>query len=114
VKNVGPAGGFAVSAPGGRKNPIIAAVGQTQSGVDPRELLPGRGDLTRVRLDAQRRLIQSATPRWTPIQVTPDGVIWDGHHGARAAAERALAVDVLVVAQQAPPSGIDLLQLPVR
>jgi hypothetical protein len=82
--------------------------------VDPQLLLPSRLDLVRERLDFQRQLLQAGRPRRTPIQVTAEGVIWDGHHGARAAAERGLKVDVLVVAQQVPPSGLTLLQLPVR
>jgi hypothetical protein len=48
------------------------------------------------------------------IRVTPDGVIYDGHHGARAAAEEGRTVDVEVIDQHVPPSGLSLLALPVR
>jgi hypothetical protein len=102
-----------VSSPGGWYNPIVAAVGQVQAGVDPSLLLPSRYDLDRQRLDAQTQLLLAGLPRRTPIQVTSEGVIWDGHHGARAAAELGLTVDVVVVAHQQPPSGSTLLQLPV-
>jgi hypothetical protein len=103
-----------MTAPAGWHNPITAAPGQTQRGVDARQLLPSRSDLIQVRLDVQRALMQAGTPRYTPIQVTPDGVVWDGHHAVRAAAEAGRAVDILVVAQVAAPSGLTILQLPVR
>jgi hypothetical protein len=85
-----------------------------QAGVDPQLLLPSRQDLIKERLEFQRQLLQGGRQRRTPIQVTPDGVIWDGHHGVRAAAERGLAVDVLVVAEAVSPSGLTIMQLPVR
>jgi hypothetical protein len=48
------------------------------------------------------------------IRVTRDGVIYDGHHCARAAAEAGRVTDVLVIGQQVPASGLSLLGLPVR
>jgi hypothetical protein len=76
-------------------------------------LLPSRSDLSASRLAAQRQLVQSGQRRRTPIQVTTEGVIWDGHHAARAAAEAGQLVDVLVIKHQQPPSGVTLMQVPV-
>jgi hypothetical protein len=102
-----------VTSPGPWYNPIVAAPGQVQAGVDPGLLLPSRSDLSASRLAIQRQLLQSGQRRRTPIQVTSEGVTWDGHHGARAAAEAGQLVDVLVVQHQQPPSGLTLMQLPV-
>jgi len=107
-------GDAAMTLPPGWQNPITTAPGQIQTGVDPRLLLPARRDLIRARLAAQRALLQSGQPRHTMIQVTPDGVIWDGHHGVRAAAELGRSVDVLIVAQAAQPVAASILALPVR
>lgn len=98
---------------GGWQNPITASPGQTQTGVDARLLLPGRPDLIRVRLEFQRTLQQSGQKRHTPIQVTRGGVIWDGHHAVRAAAEAGATVDVLVVAVDVPATASSILDLPV-
>jgi hypothetical protein len=100
--------------PAGWQNPITIPPGQTQKGVDPKSLLPSRGDLVRVRLEAQRTLLLSGTPRLTPIQVTSAGVIFDGHHMVRAAAEEGKLIDVRAVAIPQPPVGDMILDLPVR
>ena len=99
--------------PAGWQNPITVSAGQTQQ-VDPTQLLPSRGDLVRARLEGQRRLLLSGTPRFTPVQVTPDGVIFDGHHMVRAAAEIGKLIDVRVVGITQPPTGEMILDLPVR
>src|SRR5688500_14847095 len=96
--------------PAGWQNPITAQPGQTQAGVDPQALLPSRHDLLRVRLEAQRMLLLAGTPRQTPIQVTPDGVIWDGHHAVRAAAEEGRPVEVLVIRWRVAPVASSILQ----
>jgi hypothetical protein len=96
------------------QNPISAVPGQNQGGVDPTRLLPSRGDLTRLRLEAQRRLLLSGTARFTPVQVTPDGVIFDGHHMVRAAAEEGKLIEVRVIGIAQPPFGDMILDLPVR
>jgi hypothetical protein len=100
--------------PPGWQNPITAAPGQVQHGVDAAQLLPSRSDLSRLRLAQQRALAHANTPRWTPIQVTADGVIWDGHHAVRVAAEQGTIVAVVIVPGSVPPSGLTILQLPVR
>jgi hypothetical protein len=100
--------------PAGWMTPITVPPGQTQAGVDPRALLPSRHDLSRGRLEAQRALLLAGTPRLTPIQVTPDGVVWDGHHAVRAAAEVGRTVDVRVVPITVPPVVTPIMQLPVR
>ena len=96
------------------QSPITARPGQVQMGVDACSLLPSRTDLEQVRLDVQAALRQAGTPRATPIQVTLEGVIWDGHHAVRLAAENGETVDVRVVALLESPSGLTILQLPVR
>ena len=99
--------------PPGWKNPITAPAGSVQSGVDPLALLPGRDDLVQARLDFQRVLLQNNRKRLTPILVTADGVIYDGHHAVRAAAEIGQAVDVKITAQILPPTADSILDLPV-
>ena len=103
-----------MNAPQGWRNPITATPGQVQQNVVAAQLLPSRGDLSAVRLVQQRTLKQSQIARLTPVQVTPDGAIWDGHHAIRVAAESNATVDVLVVPASAPPMGLMILQLPVR
>ena len=103
-----------MSLPPGWQNPILVPPSQIQKAVDARLLLPSRSDLVQMRLDFQRSLRQSGHPRLTPIQVTTQGVIWDGHHAVRAAAEREETIDVLIVDSVAPASGLTILQLPVR
>jgi hypothetical protein len=103
-----------MASPPSRQNPITVAPGQFQTGVDASLLLPSRPDLSQVRLAAQRSLKQARQPRYTPIQVTPQGVIWDGHHAVRVAAEDGDVVNVKVIDQTVPPIGLTILQLPVR
>jgi hypothetical protein len=103
-----------MSVPPGWQNPISATAGQTQLGLDAALLLPSRDELFKERLDFQRGLLRSKQQRLTPIQVTPDGVIWDGHHAVRAAAEGGQTVTVLVIDERIPPAGPTILQLPVR
>jgi hypothetical protein len=100
--------------PAGWQNPITATPGQLQQGVDARLLLPSRSELVQSRLTFQRALLQAGKQRFTPIEVTPDGVIWDGHHAVRAAAEKEQTVTVLIVDDTVPPAGPTILQLPVR
>lgn len=100
--------------PPGWQNPITAQPGQIQKAVDPRRLLPSRRDLVEARVDFQRALLRSGKTRFTPIQVTSDGVIHDGHHGVRAAAEEMMSVDVVVVVPWLSPSASSVLDLPMR
>lgn len=100
--------------PAGWLNPINVPPGQIQHGVDARLLLPSRQDLSRSRMKFQRSLRKAGIDRHTPIQVTPAGVIFDGHHAVRAAADDGQTVDVLVVADQVPPSANSILDLPVN
>ena len=96
------------------QSPITAQPGQVQVGVDACSLLPSRTDLEQARLDVQAALRQTGTRRSTSILVTIEGVIWDGHHAVRLAAENGETVDVRVVALLESPSGLTILQLPVR
>jgi hypothetical protein len=95
------------------QNPIVALPGQLQAGVDPLRLLPSRPDLSQLRLDIQTALLDAGTDRHTPIQVTQDGVIWDGHHAVRVAAERGIVIKAKVVKLALKPSAASILDLPV-
>jgi hypothetical protein len=99
--------------PAGWQNPITAQVGQLQASVDPLLLLPSRVDLSQVRLDIQQGLLDSGTQRSTPIRVAPDGVIWDGHHAVRLAAEQGSTLTVQVVKFKLTPTAASILDLPV-
>ena len=103
-----------MSIPNDWQNPISALPGATQAGVDPSQLLPSRPDLVRTRLEVQRHLIRTGTPRFTPVRVTADGVIFDGHHMVRAAAEEGKLIDVRVVGVTQPSIGDLIMDLPVR
>jgi hypothetical protein len=96
------------------QNPVTVGPGQTQTGIDPRTLLPSRPDLSRTRLETQRQLIGSGRRRWSPVLVTLAGIIYDGHHAVRAAAEEGTSVEVQVVDQPLSPSAASIMDLPVR
>ncbi len=99
--------------PAGWQNPITAQVGHLQARVDPLMLLPSRLDLSQVRLDIQQGLLDSGTQRSTPIRVTPDGVIWDGHHAVGFAAQQGTKITVQVVKFNLTPTAASILDLPV-
>ncbi len=94
-------------------NPITVPPGQLQANVDPLLLLPSRSDLSRIRLDMQQALLDAGAERSTPIEVTPEGVIWDGHHAIRIAAEKGLLVTVKVVNVKVNPTASSIMDLPV-
>lgn len=48
--------------------------------IDPLILLPGRCDLSQVRLDMQQALLDAGIMRNTLIEVTSEGVIWVSEH----------------------------------
>jgi len=100
--------------PPGWTNPITVSAGSSQLDVDPTRLLPSRPDLDRKRIEIQRLLIRNGQRRWTPIRVTEGGIIFDGHHMVRAAAEEGTLVDVVVVGATEVPIGVGILDLPVR
>jgi len=103
-----------MSFPANWQTPITVTPGQTQSNVNPLLLLPSRSDLSQVRLDMQQAMLDAGTKRFTPIEVTPDGVIWDGHHAARIAAEKGLSIAVKVVNVKVNPTASSILLLPIR
>jgi hypothetical protein len=78
-------------------DPKQAVKGTVLSGIDPSTLLSNRDELEQSRIDRQRDLIRRGIPRQTMIQVNLDGVIIQGNHGARAAAEVGVAIDVEVI-----------------
>jgi hypothetical protein len=92
--------------------PITAPPGQAQANIDPLKLLPSRHDLSQVRLDIQQALLDAGKQRSTPIEVTPDGVIWDGHHAVRVAAEKAIPIMVKVVNVRVNPTASSIMDLP--
>jgi ParB-like chromosome segregation protein Spo0J len=96
------------------ENPITEPPGQIQVGVDPNRLRPSRDDLILSRLSLQRHLLRSRRQRYTPIVVSKDGVIIDGHHAVRAAAEDGQSVDVLVPDFPVVARGDSVLDLPLR
>jgi len=82
---------------------------------DPCSLMSGdQRSLDPTRLEDQKNLLRSGIQRITPIKVTVDGVINDGHHGARAACDLKIpSVPVLVVPGTITP-GVPIGQLPIR
>ena len=108
------------SAPGavqnpGRPFPPDAKPGQSLQNIDPNTLQAGRADLVGGKLATQRQLIQQGVPRTTPIQVTPSGIIWDGNHGAAAAAKAGAPVNVQVIEPPfSIPSKGPVTKLPIR
>ena len=100
--------------PANWQNPITVPAGQFQSSVSPLAILPSRNDLSQIRLDIQKALVDAGIERHTPIQVTLEGVIWDGHHGVRIAAEKGTEITVLVVNQTVNPSATSILDLVVE
>jgi hypothetical protein len=102
-----------MSLPVNRQNPITVLPGDMQANVNPLLLLPSRLDLSQFRLDVQQSLLDAGTERCTPIEVTPDGVIWDGHHAVRIAAEKRMLVTVKVVSVKVNPTASSIRDLPV-
>jgi hypothetical protein len=76
--------------------------------------LPSRPDLITARIEAQRQLIRLGQPRFTPILVTLAGIIYDGHHAVRAAAEEGVTIEIQIVDQPLASSAGSILDLPVR
>jgi hypothetical protein len=103
-----------MSAPEGWTNPITRQPGELQTGVAPARLWPSRPDLASARVEFQRSLLRTGSPRYTPIQVTIDGVIIDGHHAVRAAAEEGLTIEVLISALPVKGRSETILDLPLR
>jgi hypothetical protein len=98
----------------GWTNPITGQPGEIQKGVDPVRLRPSRPDLVSARVEFQRNLLRTGVPRSTPIQVTADGVVIDGHHAIRAAAEEGSTIDVLISALPVKGLSDTILDLPLR
>jgi hypothetical protein len=98
----------------GPANPITASPGFPQRGVDPTALRAGnQTSLEASRIANQKALILSGTPRFDPIVVTRDGVVIDGAHAVRAAAELGQTVDVVVSPVNMTP-GPPIIDLPIR
>jgi hypothetical protein len=102
-----------VDSPTPWQNPINTRPGGTQTSVDARTLRPARTDLSAARLRFQRQLLLSGQKRFTPILVSPEGVIIDGHHAVRAAAEEGRMIDVVISALVVPAQGDSILDLSV-
>jgi hypothetical protein len=85
--------------------PNNATAGQTLGGIDPSSLQAGRANLWQSRLTTQQNLVTGQVPRANPITVTPQGVIYNGNHGARAAAEAGVSISVEVIDETIPGFG---------
>jgi hypothetical protein len=96
------------------QNPINQAPGLIQNSINPKMLRPSRSHLSASRLMFQRQLLLSGKTRFTPILVSSDGVIIDGHHAARAAAEENRTVDVMVSSFSVAAQADSILDLPLR
>ena len=90
----------------------LASPGVVLKDVDPSTLLSNRQELEKSRLDVQRQLIRAGTKRFSMIQVNRDGVIIQGNHGARAAAESGIPIEVEIVDLPHPHFG-PILSIPV-
>src|SRR5258708_18183829 len=99
--------------PEGWQNPINVDPGEVQADVDPTQLLPSRPSLIQQRLDCQRALAKSGRDRLTPILVNKDGVIFDGHHAIRVAAEEGNLIRARVVDFPLQPTARSILELPI-
>ena len=94
------------------QNPITVKPGQMQE-CDPNMLRAGQQQVLRQgNLNDQLEFIKKGVDRYTPIEVTVDGVIVNGHHGVRAAAQLGRTVHVKVVGGNLKP-GPPVTQLPV-
>lgn len=82
--------------------------------VSPHTLKPARTSLECTRLERQRHLQKQHIARLTPVQVNPEGVIVDGHHAVRAAAEDGSMIEVKVVTFPLRPVADSILDLPVE
>jgi hypothetical protein len=79
-----------------RPSPITVKPGEMQM-VNPNDLTPGRVDLDSLRLKKQAELQAKGEQRLGgPVVVEPNGVIFDGNHAARAAADAGRPLEVLV------------------
>ena len=79
--------------PFGSRNAIP---GKVLRGIDASTLFDGLEPLKRGRIDDQLKLIATNQTRWDMIEISIQGVILSGNHGARAAAEADVPIDVLV------------------
>lgn len=86
-----------------------------QTNVDPNSLRSGQQrSLDPNQLETQRELIRTGTPRRHPIMVDQNGVIYDGHHGVRAAIEAGVPVNIEIVPNLVSPGKIPVIDIPYR
>jgi hypothetical protein len=97
-----------------RFDPAKAVPGTILRGIDASTLLAGREPLQRSRINDQHELIAKKITRFDIIEVNTAGVILSGNHGARAAAEAGVPVDVLVSNLPLPSCGpiLDVTTIP--
>jgi hypothetical protein len=93
-------------------DPRNAQSGAILYDIDPASLQANRPELERSRLETQRQLIAAGIRRYSMIQVNCVGVVLNGNHGARAAAEVGVAIDVFVTDLPHLAYG-PILQIPV-
>lgn len=94
-------------------DPSTAKVGEKIRGIDPGSLKQGQQHtLDPVRYDSIVNDLKGGIRE--PIKVTRDGVIKDGHHRARVAADKGLTVDVEVVEGTIRPGTLPIDKIPFR
>ena len=93
-------------------DPSQAKHGVILRGIDPATFEANRPELEESRLTTQRQLIANGIKRWTMIEVNCQGVILQGNHGVRAAAEAGVPIDVIVLDLPHPTFG-PILNIPV-
>jgi hypothetical protein len=93
-------------------DPSQAKHGVILRGIDPASLLSNKTVLEEWRINLQRQLIATGIRRHTLIQVNLDGIIIQGNHGARAAAEAGVPIEVRVIDLPHPSTG-PILSIPI-
>ena len=93
-------------------DPVQAKHRVVLQGIDAATLRSNKTFLEEWRLELQRQLIANGIKRSSLIKVNCQGIILEGNHGARVAAEMGVPVEVLVVDMPHPTTG-PILQVPV-
>src|SRR5262245_46276527 len=86
-------------------DPEQAIPGTILRGIDATTLFAGREPLDQSRINNQHKLIAANKTRWDMIVVNTKGVVLSGNHGARAAAEANVPIDVFVMDFPQPSRG---------
>jgi hypothetical protein len=93
-------------------DPKQARHGIVLHGIDPATLRSNKTELEQWRVELQRQLIADGIKRHSLIQVNCEGIILEGNHGARAAADAGVPVNVQVIDLPHPSTG-SILDIPI-